>query len=256
MLNEATVLKMHKDGYSNRAIARTLGNETQESTVRGILKRNNATKDKKVSHSLDDKVIWHDGCGIQPVDNNIMVEVKLRSGDILSGKSKDFDFNLSDRKYRGDILSWRILPKQTLNCRGALYQLTLVTNAVRFFTGDIKTDDQHLNGLYWEFPGYYGVVLNPSLKSMVPPLPENGHPLLLSAHIYTKQGVYLKDYFRSSLYHNDIPTEEAKEWWGFIRDYVMDYSDTYPRVKSVSLMYKEEIEELDCLLEEDKSNGQ
>lgn len=107
------VLELHKEGVSNREIARRLGRETQESTVRGIIARNGVAKPyvrRTARKGKDDS--WTDNQGQLPVPVGTRVQVIHRSGKQFVAEAgvpgRAQDWSISPRKVDGDILKWKL----------------------------------------------------------------------------------------------------------------------------------------------------
>lgn len=114
-MNADKVLELHKEGLSNREIARRLGRETQESTVRGIIARNTSPtkyvrKTPRTSSPTGDG--WIENKGHMPVSKGTKVHVLHRTDKEYVDKAGHVgfahDWSLGNRKNDGDILKWKL----------------------------------------------------------------------------------------------------------------------------------------------------
>lgn len=129
-----------------------------------------------------------------------------------------------------------------INYREALFQLTQIINAIRFFNGDLRPV-QHL--ALWHYSSYYGVVLNPSLGNHQPPAPPKDHPLSNRVYVYDKAGEEIGSHHQWQYNASDITEDIALNWWGQIREYILVSPSANPRLNAMIVFYKDYIVELE-----------
>jgi hypothetical protein len=122
--------------------------------------------------------------------------------------------------------------------REALFQLTQIINAMRFFNGELRLDSRLA---LWHYASYYGVVLNPSLGNHQPPQPPEDHPLTNVVYVYDKQGEQIDAHYQWLGNVADIDEEVALTWWGQIRDYIVFDKPVNPRLAAMVEFYKDQI---------------
>lgn len=122
--------------------------------------------------------------------------------------------------------------------REALFQLTQIINAIRFFRGELHVDE-HL-ALY-HYSSYYGVVLNPSLGNHQPPAPPDGHPLSNVVYVYDKSGEQIAGHYQWLDNSDEITEEVALTWWSQIREYIVPAKSDNRRLAAMVEFYKGQI---------------
>lgn len=133
--------------------------------------------------------------------------------------------------------------------REMLFQLTLITNAIRYFQGDLigatlgsKIGYHTLT----DVPGYFGVVLNPALSDMLPPWPRDDSCMYNRVTIHDAQGLKIRDEHLSGEKGDAISLEDGLSWWGLIRNYVLVENSPYPRLVTMREHYRDYIDDIEA----------
>ena len=132
--------------------------------------------------------------------------------------------------------------------RPMLFQMTLIINAIRFFRGEIHGEilgSRIGHHTLTDVPGYYGVVLNPLLSDMLPPMPQQDSALYNQVTIYDRAGASVRTehlYSRDSTY---ISEEDALWWWEWIRHDVLVNESPYPRLLNMAKHYTDYINDIE-----------